>query len=229
MARIPQSLFGLDDLDAPAAARRATAATVLARSARRWPSGATESLARLLDTDPDPTVRAAALGALVRRARPGRALWAWQRAVRDTEPALRRTAAQLATRLSDPAPARAALCALSRDPDGLVGEAACFALGETAPPDGRARSEIVAVLAAQSGEHHDPLVREAAVAALGAIGDRRGRAAVLAACDDRPAVLRRAVLALAAFSGRDVDAAIRKALDDPDSQVRQAAEDLLAQ
>ncbi|MCU1449313.1 MAG: hypothetical protein JWP02_1483, partial [Acidimicrobiales bacterium] len=69
-----------------------------------------------------------------------------------------------------------------------------------------------------------------AVAALGAIGDRRGLAAVLdAAASDRPAVRRRAVVALAAFDGPDVDAALHHALTDRDWQVRQAAEDLLAE
>ena len=70
--------------------------------------------------------------------------------------------------------------------------------------------------------------REAAVAALGAVGNRGGLAAVLAAASgDRPAVRRRAVVALAAFDGPEVDAALRAALEDRDWQVRQAAEDLL--
>ena len=70
-------------------------------------------------------------------------------------------------------------------------------------------------------------MREAAVAALGAIGDERGLTAILKACDDKPTVRRRAVLALAPFDGDDVKAALTKALDDRDWQVRQAAEDLL--
>jgi HEAT repeat protein len=74
--------------------------------------------------------------------------------------------------------------------------------------------------------HRDPLVREAAVAALGALGHPDGRAAVLAACSDKPAVRRRAVLALAAFEGDEVEAALTAALGDRDWQVRQAAEDL---
>jgi HEAT repeat protein len=70
-------------------------------------------------------------------------------------------------------------------------------------------------------------VREAAVAALGAIGDERGLPAILHGCSDKPAIRRRAVLALAPFDGPDVDAALKSALDDRDWQVRQAAEDLL--
>ena len=72
----------------------------------------------------------------------------------------------------------------------------------------------------------DPLVREAAAAALGAIGDARGLPAILAACEDKPHVRRRAVLALAPFDGPEVEAAIDRALTDRDWQVRQAAEDL---
>ena len=64
------------------------------------------------------------------------------------------------------------------------------------------------------------------MAALGAIGDPAGLAAILAATSDKPAVRRRAVLALAPFSGPDVDAALDRALQDRDWQVRQAAEDL---
>jgi HEAT repeat protein len=78
-----------------------------------------------------------------------------------------------------------------------------------------------------AGGHDDPLCREAAVAALGALGDESGLPAVLAATRDRPAIRRRAVLALAAFDGPEVDAALERALGDRDWQVRQAAEDLL--
>ena len=71
------------------------------------------------------------------------------------------------------------------------------------------------------------MVREAAIAALGAIGDERGLPAILAGCADKPAIRRRAVLALAPFAGPEVDAALAGALVDRDWQVRQAAEDLL--
>ncbi|MFZ9628417.1 MAG: HEAT repeat domain-containing protein, partial [Ilumatobacteraceae bacterium] len=73
----------------------------------------------------------------------------------------------------------------------------------------------------------DPLVREAAVAALGAIGNADGLPAILAACADRPPVRRRAVLALAPFDGPEVEAALEAARTDRDWQVRQAAEDVL--
>jgi HEAT repeat protein len=74
--------------------------------------------------------------------------------------------------------------------------------------------------------HDDPLAREAAVAALGALGDPAGLDAILRACTDKPAVRRRAVLALAPYEGDAVEAALAAALDDRDWQVRQAAEDL---
>jgi HEAT repeat protein len=105
-------------------------------------------------------------------------------------------------------------------------EATAWALGELGPA--AVRAGAVPALAAVSTSHDDPLAREAAVAALGALGDPAGLPAVLAACRDKPAVRRRAVLALAPFEGPDVDAALHTALDDRDWQVRQAAEDLLA-
>ena len=77
------------------------------------------------------------------------------------------------------------------------------------------------------GQNHEhQLAREAAIAALGAIGDVRGLPTILKGCRDKPAVRRRAVLALAPFDGPEVDAAIDRALLDKDWQVRQSAEDL---
>lgn len=81
-------------------------------------------------------------------------------------------------------------------------------------------------LAALATEADDTLVRESAVAALGAIGDPAGLAAILAATRDKATVRRRAVIALAPFEGPEVDEAYERALGDRDWQVRQAAEDL---
>ena len=72
----------------------------------------------------------------------------------------------------------------------------------------------------------DPLVREAAVAALGSLGDERGLDAILHACADRATVRRRAVLALAPFDTPAVRVALAAARHDRDWQVRQSAEDL---
>ena len=108
------------------------------------------------------------------------------------------------------------------DADDRVVEVAAWACGEHESQ----RDEIVQRLIELAGSAPEPLVRESAVAALGAIGDERGLPAIIAACSDKPAVRRRAVLALAPFDGDDVEAAVEQALTDRDWQVRQAAEDL---
>ena len=180
-------------------------------------------LATAVTTHRDPRVRGAALGALVRGGGRARARAAWGQAVRDPESAVRRRAAELAPTLAPPP--FVGLLTLLEDPDPYVAETAAWALGET-EWSGRTRTRVVAALAASAGGNPDPLVRESAVAALGAIGDVRGLPAVLAACHDRPPIRRRAVLALAPFEGPEVDAAIGQALTDTDWQVRQAAEDL---
>jgi HEAT repeat protein len=110
------------------------------------------------------------------------------------------------------------------DDEHLVAEAAAWSFGEWGD-DGlveRALPDLITMTLS----HSEPLCREAAVAALGAIGDERGLAAILSACTDKPAIRRRAVLALAPFEGDRVEAAIDTALKDRDWQVRQAAEDL---
>jgi HEAT repeat protein len=115
----------------------------------------------------------------------------------------------------------AEVAALLGDGEPRVVEAAAWALGE--------RGDVAAVpdLADVATSHEDGLCREAAVAALGAIGDESGLPAILAAMGDRATVRRRAVLALAPFEGPEVDAALAKAASDRDWQVRQAAEDLI--
>ena len=165
--------------------------------------------------DADGSVRAAALHALERIG----ALTDDQVAAGfdDPDPAVRRQAAELAGRRPgiDLAP-------LLTDDDPTVVEIAAWACGEQETVADHTLSRLI-VLATDSGE---PLVREAAAAALGAIGDERGLPAILAACDDKPQVRRRAVLALAPFAGDEVEAAIERASNDRDWQVRQAADDL---
>lgn len=170
--------------------------------------------------DDDPRVRAAALSARVRAGvDAGRA---WRTACGDPDPIVRRRAAELAPRVADADPTT--LAALASDADASVAEATAWALGELAvDPDDTAA--VVTTLEHLARDHEDALVREAAVAALGARG--AGLATILHACGDRPAVRRRAVLALAPFEGPEVTAALTRALDDRDWQVRQAAEDLL--
>jgi HEAT repeat protein len=145
-------------------------------------------------------------------------------ALADPEPVVQRRAAQVAARHAG-IPVSERLVALLAG-DAMVAEMAAWALGEReAAGPGGARS-VVDALAGMARDHSDPLCREAAVAALGAIGDERGLPAILAATGDRPAVRRRAVLALAPFDGPEVEAALERALHDRDWQVRQAAEDL---
>lgn len=163
----------------------------------------------------DPGVRAAALGALERLdALDADTITA---ALDDADVAVRRRAAELSA--THPT---VDLLAVLDDPDDRVVEVAAWACGEH---ESR-RDAIVERLVELAGTAEDPLVRESAVAALGAIGDERGLGAIIVACDDKPAVRRRAVLALAPFDGAEVDAAIERALVDRDWQVRQAAEDL---
>jgi HEAT repeat protein len=173
--------------------------------------------------DPDPRVRAAALGALVRAA-PDDAVGAWLHALGDTSPAVRRRAAELAPGVPGDERVAPALVAALGDRDVTVVEAAAWSLGEL--PEPARAAGAVGALGELARSHHDALAREAAVAALGSIGDPAALCAILAACRDKPAVRRRAVLALAPFDGPEVDAAIDVALTDRDWQVRQAAEDL---
>jgi len=108
------------------------------------------------------------------------------------------------------------------DSDPTVVEVAAWSSGEHEVVD----DDVLERLIALASSHEDALVREASVAALGAIGDERGLPAILGGCVDKPAIRRRAVLALAPFEGPEVDAALDAALADRDWQVRQAAEDL---
>ena len=169
-------------------------------------------------SDPDPSVRATAIGAVERLG----VLEAadLDGALRDASVTVRRRAIEAcAARPGDEPPS---LIDALADDNPTIAEVAAWASGERQPPE----AGVVAVLAALVADHADALVREAAVAALGAIGDERGRAAILAALGDKATVRRRAVLALAPFEGPDIDAALASAKEDRDWQVRQAAEDL---
>jgi hypothetical protein len=171
--------------------------------------------ARSAVTADDPRVRCAALGALQRLGVLGDDEVAT--ALADGDPTVRRRAAEIAA-----AHPEVDLLATLDDPDPAVVEVAAWACGEHESN----RDAIVERLVELATTADEPLVRESAVAALGAIGDERAVPAILAACGDKPAVRRRAVLALAPFDGDDVDAAIERALADRDWQVRQSAEDL---
>lgn len=174
-----------------------------------------EVTARRALASPDPEVRATGLTALERLGRLTDAEVI--AALTDVAVAVRRRACELAGRR----PTVPLLGALD-DPDATVVEVAAFACGEQETVG----ADVVARLADLVTRHRDPLVREAAVAALGAIGDDAGLPAILAATTDKPAIRRRAVIALAPFDGPEVTAALERARADRDWQVRQAAEDL---
>ncbi len=87
----------------------------------------------------------------------------------------------------------------------------------------------VPILIATARAHDDLRCREAAVAALGAIGDPRGLPTVIDALKDKATVRRRATVALAGFDDDRAEAALHQAAEDRDWQVRQAAEELLAE
>jgi HEAT repeat protein len=177
-----------------------------------------EGAARRALADADAAVRATALGALERTGHlTTRDLTT---ALSDASAAVRRRACEAVARL--PGDASPSLLPCLADDDPSVAEVAAWASGERAP----AEPGAVAALAQVATEHPDALVREAAVAALGAIGDEHGLPAILAAMEDKATVRRRAVIALAPFEGEAVDAALERGRADRDWQVRQAAEDL---
>jgi HEAT repeat protein len=153
-------------------------------------------------------------------------------ALSDPDKRVRRRACELAAR-KRPGPTElgkiiGSLIALLSDVEPLVAEAAAWALGELvglAAP--RVRHGAVDALGSVTAGNHDPLCREAAVAALGAIGDDSSIAIVIDAIGDKPPIRRRAVVALAAFDDPRVQQVLERCLTDRDWQVRQAAEDIL--
>jgi len=174
-----------------------------------------EATARESASAADPVLRELALGALERMGKLSNG--DLHSAFSDGDHAVRRRAAIIAAKRRD-----VSLTPLLGDAHDGVVEAAVWACGEHETVSEEEFATLVSLATAAT----EPLVREAAVAALGAIGDQRGLAAILAGCVDKPAIRRRAVLALAPFSGPEVDAALQAALQDRDWQVRQAAEDL---
>lgn len=173
------------------------------------------AIARAAMTDTDDAVRELALGALDRLGHLTDDDLV--EALGDHAAPVRRRAVELIARR----PSIDLLSALD-DTDPIVVEHAAWACGEHEVVS----DQILERLISLAGSSDVALVREAAVAALGAIGDVRGLPAIIAGCSDQPAVRRRAVLALAPFEGDQVEATIEQALVDRDWQVRQAAEDL---
>ena len=165
---------------------------------------------------PDPEVRRIAVGAI------GNHPHLLPRAIEmlrsDPEPSVRRECAEIAGRLGT-APIAALEDAL-RDPSPEVREAATTALGEIAGPD-----SVAKLIAVACDEQEDRLVREAAVASLGAIGDERARPVLLALIESAPPqIRRRCVPALSVFDGEEIEQALRGAAQDRNPMVREAAE-----
>jgi HEAT repeat protein len=180
-----------------------------------------ESVMALRDalTSPTPRHRVLALRGLTRRDAMDGALW--RSALADPDGDVRRDALeQLAHAPSSDPATLSAVVELLEDGDALVVDAAAFVLGEHLVVD------AVLPLCRVATEHEDARCRESAVAALGSMGDDRGRTTVLAALNDKPAVRRRAIVALSNFEGPDIDAALEHASEDRDWQVRSAVAQL---
>jgi HEAT repeat protein len=188
------------------------------RAAARAGHESDETAARRALEDQEAIVRATAIGALERMGAltPGDLT----AALADASVTVQRRACEATARLPGDGPP--SLLPALRAEDPSLAEVAAWATGERDP----AEPGAVAALAVAATEHADALVREAAVAALGAIGDAAGLPAILAALDDKATVRRRAIIALAPFEGEVVEAALERGRSDRDWQVRQAAEDL---
>lgn len=117
------------------------------------------------------------------------------------------------------ADAAAILDRVRHDEDGRVIEAVATAYGEL-----RSAGAVPWLIDVASGDG-DRAAREAATAALGAIGDDSAVDTLLAlVASAPPQVRRRAVVALTVFDGPEVEAAIRSAARDRNPSVREAAE-----
>jgi len=111
--------------------------------------------------------------------------------------------------------------AMTYDDETVVADRAIWILGELADPASVPRLCELAENAAEM------LLRESAIAALGAIGDARAVPLIVAAMTkEKVYVRRRAVVASAAFEGPEVREARQAALSDRDAQVRALVEDL---
>lgn len=183
-------------------------------------SGDEETAQKLL-SDSAPSVRSAALTSLYRLGKFD------QKTIliglRDLDPAVKIRTLELSVDTSTEG------LRLLNDSDPTVVEVACWAAGEQGNGLSPAKQvSVVSQLSKIASKHTDPLCREAAVAALGALEHPGGLDTVIAALEDRLPIRRRAILALAPFSGPKVLKAINHSLNDHDWQVRQAAEDLKA-
>ena len=190
-----------------------------------------ETAARAAFVDPDPQVRRAGLGALVRMG----ALTSedFDAAVGDESPLVRRHVGELARSISQLSGRQRVVSALKGmldDEDATLVEASAFGigeagLGEVMPMSPNDKAALDALCNIACG-HPDTLCRESAVVALGGTQSAEGLRALLHAMGDKPAVRRRCVISLGAYESDLALAAIERALSDRDWQVRQAAQDM---
>ena len=218
---------GLDSCQFVPAAAEAEGVVGRRRAAAEAGHAGDAAGARLHLHDADPAVRSSALRALERAG--DLAADELEAALEDPAPAVRLTGLELAASRGDVATAASADRLADDDP--RVVEAAAWACGEKASAGhadrrGSGTAAVVDALVQVARSHDDPLCRESAVAALGAISHPAGLPAILDGLHDRPEVRRRAVIALAPFDGPEVDAALLKATEDRDRQVRTAAAEL---
>jgi HEAT repeat protein len=210
-----------DDPAMEPAAQRGAAARRRRRMITAGHSGQEDEARRGLG-DPDPDVQAAALGALARLG--ALTVPDLARALGSGPPAVRRRATDAALSVRGRG-SRSTLYALVEeslgDGDPLVVVGAAWFLAE------RRVAAAVTALATTARAHDDARCREAAVAALGAIGHPDGLPSVIDALEDKPTVRRRATVALAGFDDPRVEPALRRAAGDRDWQVRQAADELM--
>jgi len=190
----------------------------LLRASFRPSDDGTALLLRTLHS-PEARHRVLALRGLVRLSLMTTALW--REVLADSDVDVRRDALQqLAHATLEDTGVLDDVIVMLAEEDALVVDAAAFALGE------HLYVAAVLPLCATATEHEDARCRESAIASLGAIGDDRARATIIAALRDKPPIRRRAVVALANFEGPDIDAALEEAGEDKDWQVRSAVAQL---
>jgi len=136
---------------------------------------------------------------------------------KDSDPAIRAAAAEKLGTCG--LAALEILADLEDDLDPTVREALATAYGEVDSPD------TVGWLDVAAREDSDKHVKEAATAALGAIGANAGLETLLLLINDGPPqVRRRAIAAITVFDDDRVETAIRRAALDRNPGVREAAE-----
>jgi HEAT repeat protein len=135
----------------------------------------------------------------------------------DADPSLRASAAEKLG--SCGSEALETLSGLEYDPDPTVRECLATAYGEIDSAD------AVPWLSSAARDDSDRHVKEAATAALGAIGNNAGLETLLLLINDGPPqVRRRAIAAITVFDDERVEPAIRRAALDRNPGVREAAE-----